>query len=358
MEALSTVCERELKASKANVEMATKTLDFVLRHRGECAEARAMCAALVRYQETFSKPMPLPFGMGNAFEGKLPTPRDEEALLELGALVRLPEKGCEDAKKEHADRIVVLKDGKWCCTAGDPLWRCVEDALEEKEDVPYSCYDWIPGMMEFLVKVGGPEARRLCACWYYVSTECEFGGGEDEEKEEDGEMQVAKLLEVLTSHAKKEAMKKIEKDLEGCPSEDESDDEDYEYESSEEDDEEEEEVEEAAPAPEEETEEPPKKKVCAECPPDPVIEDIRKRILAAVEALHAYFPVPSNAYFFECMLRKMRDPAVKQWFPWGAPPLARIVEAAEKEHAEGRGDGELAQFLGELLLPFYEAQEE
>ena len=55
-----------------------------------------------------------------------------------------------------------------------------------------------------------------------------------------------------------------------------------------------------------------------------------------MEALHAYMPSPdSDMIFFKRMLQKMQPGAVDPaWFPWGVPPIQRIIDCVQAIEGE------------------------
>ena len=89
-----------------------------------------------------------------------------------------------------------------------------------------------------------------------------------------------------------------------------------------------------------------------------IIIKTRKSILDVVEKLKAYMPSPvSDKGYFTRMLKLMRAGDNEKWYPWGMPPVAAVVQAAESLHKESSSDPKLSNFLGEILEPFYEIQQ-
>ena len=92
---------------------------------------------------------------------------------------------------------------------------------------------------------------------------------------------------------------------------------------------------------------------------DKTISEIRKSILNVVDQLKAYIPSPvSDKNYFTRMLKLMRTGGCdERWYPWGTPPVATVVQAAEALHKDGPSNSALSKFLGEVLEPFYEIQQ-
>lgn len=378
----------EERESMEDIQLATKTIDFLVSWRslisideGSAAALRSVGACLCRYQDRFSKPIALPFGLGESFGNRLPTPRNVEGLVGIHSVYELvgasPLAPAAAAATPGDDDGSFVHGSKLFCVAGSRSWEAAVRSGKitgaDATPVDSSEFRWIGDLFNLFRTVSSSgnaaaiaECRRLAAPWYYVSTEADLSSGSEshagamDEDLSSTEKQIAGLVSLVAAKAKSAALEGLRQKLQvmaggdGELPEDDDDDEDFEPE--EDDDEEEDDgemVDVAAaaaaaqqelpamePAPEEE---------------DASVNEIRDRILSVVSILHAYMPSPATDMAF--FKRFLNSRGSNLWFPHGRPPVAKIVEVAEALHASGQGESELAQFLGEILVPFYDLQQ-
>jgi len=291
----------------------------------------------------------------------LDTPRPLGILRDLGYLYEIDFKISTDEGVEF--------DGKNYCFAGKKVWEDLvtkgkltgKDA-EHPERTPFA---WLKDLFTLFrtTNMSLEEkaiARRIAACWYYVSISCNFGEEEGSDEEEDNDMAENPVIGLLSSL------------LEGPPAEeDDENDEEYQDDGDEDDDyeDDDEDMEEGdANIPEddkgkatindqenneeeeEEEEEGDEDEEMATTENEEV-KITRDIILKGIEAVQAYMPHPTtDPVFFQRMLLKIKaiDDETALWFPWGVPPLRTLgdcMDAADK-------DPYLAEYAKDILDRF------
>lgn len=208
-----------------DIALAQKTIAFLCSDAvasklgsDESEKLRALGVALVRYQEHFSEPIELPFGMGQSFEGKLPTPRDTAGLVRLRALYEFPAKKAPLFSKSLITDPETKK--KYCVPGSEPWEYLIKGgSLKESRDTTFDPlpkgYLWIGDLFDVFAQFPEDDtARRLAACWYFVASESNLSSndGECDSKEEEGpEGTIARAFQFMADKAKSDALESLVK---------------------------------------------------------------------------------------------------------------------------------------------------
>ena len=89
--------------------------------------------------------------------------------------------------------------------------------------------------------------------------------------------------------------------------------------------------------------------------------EIRKNILQNVEKLHCYMPSPDHhmAWFKRSLSKMSPGSAEPEWYPWGLPPLQRMVDIIQAlDQRDDPGDEQVTDYLREILTPFANMQQQ
>jgi len=224
-----------------------------------------------------------------------------------------------------------------------------------------SPFDWLKDLFTLFSKANmsleeKAIARRIAACWYYVSISCNFGDedGSGEDEEEDA-MEDNPVIDLLSSL------------LKGPPAEDDEDDGEYEddgdededYDMGDEEDDEPADDQNATEKPllkegdnnDEEEEEEEEEDMAPDTEENDDVKMTRDIILKGIETLQAYMPHPTaDPVFFQRMLLKIKamDDETALWFPWGAPPLQTLGDCM----SAGDKDPYLVEYAKDILDRF------
>ena len=187
------------KRNKEDISLASETLDYLGKvcAEGHLSELRSLAVNLCHFQERFSVPMELPFGMGTDFAEKLETPRPVDVLFKLGAIYKIPQETMEE---------ICLKDtqGNFYCLAGGALWKKMVESKKlegaDSEEPKVSSFSWLKDLFSVFRREKKLDAsRRLAACWYYTATQVDFDEKEDGiEEEVDPQKQTLEVAQQLS----------------------------------------------------------------------------------------------------------------------------------------------------------------
>lgn len=204
-----------------DIALAQRTIAFLCSEKvssklkNDKEKLRSLCVSLVRYQEHFSEPIELPFGMGLSFEGKLPTPRDYSGLVRLRAMYEFPAK---KAPLFSGSLITDPETKKLYCIPGSEPWEYLVKggSLKESCDTSFEPlpkgYLWIGGLFDVFAQFLDDDAvRRLAACWYFVASESNLSSndGECDSKEQEPEEKIARAFQFMADKAKNDALESL-----------------------------------------------------------------------------------------------------------------------------------------------------
>jgi hypothetical protein len=203
-------------------------------------DMRSLAVNLCRFQDRWAAPLELPFGMGYAYEETLATPRPEEWLRRIGAVVEasggaLHYAGSEEWKKATAAETEA--------SGGDPSSSSSSSSSASPSVEPeISFAKWMKELHLALVccseqgEEHESQARALCGCWYYHASETCFVEGE-EAPDAEGEADDSSQEDAAGSVSKRRRtpLGSVAQDEEMGEDEDEEDDDEYEPSGDEED---------------------------------------------------------------------------------------------------------------------------
>lgn len=206
-----------------DIALANRTIAFLctdaVASKFDSEKIRALGVALVCYQEHFSEPIELPFGMGKSFEGKLPTPMDIANLVRLRVLYKFPVK---DVSLFPDALITDPRTNKNFCVAGSEPWkhlvkskRLLQSCDTFFEPLPKG-YLWIGNLFEVFAQFPDDDtARRLAACWYFVASESNLSSNDGEccdgKGEQRTEEKIARVFQFMADKAKNDALESLVK---------------------------------------------------------------------------------------------------------------------------------------------------
>lgn len=187
----------------------------VAQDKAAAEKLRALGVALVHYQEHFSVPFELPFGMGKSFEGKLLTPRDIPGLVRIHALYEVPAK----MAAQFCDSLITdpETEKKYCLPGSEPWKSLVKSgALKDSRDATFESlppgYLWVGDLFDVFGQFPEDDtARRLAACWYFVASESNLSSndGECDDKEQSTEEKIARVFQFMADKAKSDALESL-----------------------------------------------------------------------------------------------------------------------------------------------------
>eukprot|EP01120_Amphizonella_sp_Union-15-10_P002623 TRINITY_DN12933_c0_g1_i1.p1 TRINITY_DN12933_c0_g1~~TRINITY_DN12933_c0_g1_i1.p1 ORF type:complete len:337 (-),score=68.31 TRINITY_DN12933_c0_g1_i1:31-1041(-) len=276
---------------------------------------RELVANICDFQNRFAKPMELPLAFVDPnitttkfdMPLRLETPRPLENLLNFRSVYP-----CEPLKLEVDPEDVLEHEGKYYCFAGKPTWSFLvkTGALSgpDAESPDTDTWDWFKILFDLFAETKQTQsleiqniARRLASCWYQVATQIDFGSEDSE----------------LTS-----TMSDIHLTSDPGRSSDEEDEED-EGEEGDQDDDDENENEDSESSSDVDVSNPIGSYSSSV---------IKSTILQSIDRLQAYMPSPeSDMVWFKRMLKSMNGSVDPSWFPWGIPPLNKLVESVKSQ---------------------------
>eukprot|EP01091_Cochliopodium_minus_P001936 TRINITY_DN11889_c0_g1_i1.p1 TRINITY_DN11889_c0_g1~~TRINITY_DN11889_c0_g1_i1.p1 ORF type:complete len:532 (+),score=209.98 TRINITY_DN11889_c0_g1_i1:29-1597(+) len=171
--------------NKQDIQLIFETLEYlgeIGKETKKNNDLRSLIINLCDFQERFSTPLELPFGLGSEFASILPTPRPIKVLLEHKTIFKTD-------KKPEIEMYVENEGGEFFVFAGGEIWK---DMLknnklideDEKKEPTKNGFLWIKDLFKiFREENKNPKSRRLAGCWYYTASQINFD--EEDEEEED-----------------------------------------------------------------------------------------------------------------------------------------------------------------------------